>query len=115
MTADPVLIAVQVAVGLLVDGEYDALAQMTHGERLSEAEIRSAVEDYGRTLILPPGGDVAPYVDRYEVADTEPRQVNLDVDLWTQEEGRSDLTLELNLVERAPGLWGVRIYGIHVM
>jgi hypothetical protein len=43
------------------------------------------------------------------------RRVAAVMSLWTIEEGRSDLTLELLLTEVAPGLWSVQIDNVHVM
>lgn len=36
------------------------------------------------------------------------------VEMWTKQEGRSDLTLELHLREVAPDAWEPRILDLHV-
>src|SRR5256885_9347003 len=58
------ILALHAVLGLLVDGEYETLAMMTQGKRLSATELRDAVESYGRTLIHPPEGEFPP--DRSE-------------------------------------------------
>jgi hypothetical protein len=55
MVVEPAMrTAIRTVIGLLVDGEYEALASMTSGRRLSAKEIAAAVESYGRTLVAPP-------------------------------------------------------------
>jgi hypothetical protein len=116
MTLEPALrAAVITTVGLLVDGEYETLASMTSHRRLSAAEIRDAVKSYGRTLVAPPGDGLPDDLELVEVAGAGPRRVAAVMSLWTLEEGRSDLSLELSLVEVAAGLWTVQIDNIHVL
>jgi hypothetical protein len=103
-----------ITVGLLVNGEYEALANMAGGEQFTAANIQEIVDDYGMQLAMPPG-DFPAGVELYPVEGVVPRRVAADIPLWTKEEGRSDLTLELMLTEAAPGLWTVRITNIHVM
>jgi hypothetical protein len=106
--------AVRIAVDLLVRGEYAVIESMTHGHRLSATELRRAVEDYGRHLVLPPE-DEWTHLDVVGITGSEPAAYHVVVDLWTAEEGRSDLSLELQLEERYPGAYEVEVLGIHVL
>ena len=47
--------------------------------------------------------------------DSDPAAFSVVVDLWTAEEGRSDLTLELELVDRFEGAYDVMIQNLHVL
>jgi hypothetical protein len=100
-------------VSLLVTGEYETLASLTSGRMLSAEEMRRAVEDYGRTLVMPPDKAFAE-LDHGTVKDSTPPRHWYAVPLWTLEQGRSDLEMQLALIEFAPGLLLVEIEGIHV-
>ena len=103
--------AVRSIVELLVSGDYRQIARTTKGRRLSEDEIRSAVVGYGRTLTLPPPKEF----DRLNVIEVEgriPREWSVTMNLWTEEEGRSDLSIELTVIESAEVV--VELDGLHV-
>lgn len=106
--------AVQVAVGLLVAGEYDALAATTYGRRLSAKQLRDAVSEYGRTLRSLPD-DEWTTLDVVEVPDAEVPTFHVVVDLWTEEEGRSDLSLELLMKDTDGGAFETEILDLHVL
>jgi hypothetical protein len=106
--------AVRITVELLVRGEYAALETMTRGRRLSAAELRGAVEDYGRRLILPPEDEWS-QLDVVEITGSDPAAYHVVVDQWTEGEGRSDLSLELELEERHPGAYQVEVQDCHVL
>jgi len=61
------------------------------------------------------GGRVFENLDVIEVEGARPRQWSVNVDLWTVEEGRSDLTLEITLRENEKEIYDVEIEGIHVL
>ena len=82
----------------LAAGRYAEIAADGRAGRLTEAELRTAVEQYGRTLVpLPADGEVL--VDVYKQT-SQPDVVTLDVPLWTREEGRSDLTLSVTAIRQ---------------
>ena len=95
-------------VGLLAAGDYRALEQLSGGG-LSAHEVRQSVEDYGRS-VLP-----SPFEMGEPVAVTGPRAWAVDMDLHTAEEGRSDLTLSLTLLDDPGPLYGVRLDDLHVL
>jgi hypothetical protein len=105
--------AIRSAIGLLAEGEYEALANMTGFERLTASMLRMAVEGYGRTLIIPPDG-LPP--DLEEMGDlSDPGKSHFVMSLWTVEEGRSDLGLELTLIEKGLGLIATQIDDIPIL
>lgn len=83
----------------LVQRDYDEIEKRTDRVRLSAVELRNAVDEYGRRLLMPP--DVA--FDELDVVEIDTkggaRAWSVRVDLWTEEEGRSDLSLEMTMRE----------------
>lgn len=106
--------AVVSVVRLLVEGEYEVLAATTHGRRLSATELRTAVETYGRTLVELPRAALEE-LDVVQIEGLEPPTLNVLVDLWTAEEGRSDLTLELHLIARFDNAYEAEIMDLHTL
>ncbi len=96
----------------LAAGRYAEIAADGRAGRLTEAELRAAVEQYGRTLVpLPADGEVL--VDIYEQT-SQPDAVTLDVPLWTREEGRSDLTLSVTATKQGE-TYTVEVEDLHVL
>ncbi len=107
-------VAVSVLVSLLAAGDFDVAAAMTRGDRLSAEALREAVDRYGRTLVALPAEEL----ERLDVVELQGREYptfHVVVDLWTAEEGRSDLSLELELVDRYEGAFETRILDLHVL
>lgn len=100
-------------VQLLVSGEYDTLEQETKGIRLSAEQIQQALKEYGRHLRMPPE-ETFNSLDVLEVTGSMPRTWSVRCDLWTHEEGRSDLSLELTLIDEGT-VARVEIDNIHVL
>lgn len=100
---------------LLVDLVSDNLAALVADGRigrLTETEIRAAIAEYGRTLVVPPETALHS-ADEYP-QNSAPNQSWIDVPLWTEEEGRSDLTLSLIATKRG-GTYELRIQDLHVL
>ena len=79
---------------------------------VTREELERAIDQYGRTLVgIPSNGleeaDVFP-------SNVDPRQIAVDVPLWTREEGRSDLTLSVTIVE-TDGTASVSMDDLHVL
>ncbi|HKG95318.1 MAG TPA: hypothetical protein VKA84_25590 [Gemmatimonadaceae bacterium] len=106
--------AVREAVELLARGEYGALEQRSGGVRLSADELRDAVRAYGRRVVAPPR-EAAPPLDVVAVAGAEPPEWSVAVPLWTAEEGRSDLTLELTVRAAPGGAYAIELDNVHVL
>ena len=106
--------AVRTATTLLAEGAYEVLEVMTRGRRLSADEMRSAVHEYGATLVPLP----EPALDELDVVQVTGSALptfDVVVDLWSYEEGRSDLSLELRLTDRFDGAHDVEILDIHTL
>ena len=96
----------------LAAGRYAEIAADGRAGRLTAAELRTAVEEYGRTLVpFPADGEVV--VALYEQA-SPPEAAALDVPLWTKEEGRSDLTLSLTAIKQGE-TYTVEVDDLHVL
>lgn len=101
-------------VGLVVDGEYEALERMTRGIHMPAEEMGRAISLYGRTLTPPP---LEAYADLTHVHEREregQRVYFIEFPLWTVEEGQSDLELDLVLVEVADESYDVELNDIRV-
>ena len=100
-------------VDMLVRGDYDAVVERSNGERLTAAELEQAIADYGRTLQKPGSGwwdtvDVTPVGDGDD-------EFYVAAPLWTEEEGRSDLTLELSVAKTDSGDYSIEVDDLHVL
>ncbi len=97
----------------LAAGRYAEIAADGRAGRLTEAELRTAVEQYGRTLVpLPADGERL--VDIHEQTSQPADTVTLDVPLWTREEGRSDLTLSVTAIKLGD-TYTVEVDDLHVL
>jgi len=104
---------VRAVVDQLVRGDYDGVEQRSDGNRLSAAELEKAVAEYGRKLTQPGSGwwdtvDVDPVGDGDD-------EFYVAAPLWTEEEGRSDLTLELSVAKKESGDYAIEVDDLHVL
>src|SRR5687767_10921672 len=106
--------AVRQVVSILVQEDYESLERLTNGVRLTAEEMAEGVREYGGSLILPPE-DIFENLDVVEVEGAQPRKWSVNVDLWTAEEGQSDLTLGLTLRESGREIFDVEIDNLHVL
>jgi hypothetical protein len=72
------------------------------------------VEEYGRELQMPPEV-VFDNLDVNEIEDAITRASWVLVDLWTVEEGRSDLKLEIRLTDTGGEPYDIEINNLHVL
>ena len=100
-------------VEALVARDYLRAAEITNGNRLPEDQIRDAIEEYGCTLVMPPV-DAFNDLDVVEVTGASPAQWSVRMHLWTEEEGKSDLSIELTLKEAGED-FDVELNDIHVL
>ena len=100
-------------VELLVTGKYSDLENLPHGVRLTAREIANAVSDYGRKLIQPPQNGLK-MMDVIEVKDANPKRWSIVMPLWSEEEGRSDLTLEMTAIDCGASVV-IELDNIHVL
>lgn len=111
------LAAVRDAVSAIVLEDYDRLVVM--GAFVGGSDPYLWTHDYGAPgrhvhLKLPPGDpqDWEMHAVRFE---NEPNAVSVDVDMWTTEEGRSDLTLGLVVRTDAQGRTTTTFRDLHVL
>ena len=98
----------------LVSRDFKSVEKYSHGIQLSAELIREAVDDYGRKLIMPPDAAFSKLdIIRVSRATVPTRSVCFD--LWTEEEGRSDLSLECTVIDRGGKMPEAEIDGIHVL
>jgi hypothetical protein len=99
---------------LLAKADYAEIESMTSGIRMSRLDIADAIVEYGRTLVVPPT-EAYEQLDSIEVANAPSPTWSVTMPLWTVEEGRSDLTIELTLVEQSDGTFRVELDNLHVL
>ena len=107
-------VAVRVIIDLLVRGQYVTVEKVTRGRRLRADQISLAITSYGR-LLVPPGDDWWPSVQVTPINVADHPAFHVAAPLWTREEGRSDLTLELELNEASPEIYESELLNIHVL
>ena len=100
-------------LSLLVKKEYEQLSRLTHGKRLSSQEMAQVVANYGRTLVEPPD-DVFNFSDAVQVRGAEPTRWSISIPVWTVEEGRSDLSIELTVIDHG-NRFDIELDDIHVL
>jgi hypothetical protein len=96
-----VLTATREIIDLLAGGAYAGAVSRCTSSRLSAADLEGVIRDYGRRLVPPPPSAY----DAIDVVRIEQRAVptwSVRMPMWTSEEGRSDLTLELTVALPGP-------------
>ncbi len=104
---------VQAAITLIVAGKYEELERMTGGKRMKSKDIATAIQGYGRMLVDPPL-DTFNELDAIEIKDAVPPAWSIRVNMWSLEEGRSDLTLELTVKQSEHG-YDLEVDDLHVL
>ncbi len=101
-------------VTMLVEKDYQTLESLSNGIRLTALEIETAIKEYSRTIVMPPE-NVFKNIDIIEVNGSKPKQWSVYFNLWTVEEGQSDLALELTLIDSDKQTYEVQLDDIHVL
>lgn len=81
---------------LLATGRYEALVRRCAASRLSAADIRTVIQGYGRQVVVPPPSAYR-MLDVVQIRKADIPTWSVRMPLWTAEEGRSDLTIELTI------------------
>lgn len=97
---------------LLADGDYESIMERYPTSRLAGADLRTAICEYGRKVIAPPA-DYG-HIEMGEVEATAVPTWWVVAALWTEEEGRSDLSLELTIVFGPSGPT-IQLDNLHVL
>jgi hypothetical protein len=98
---------------LLIARQYGDVEIMTNGVRLDAEEIGRAIDEYGRQLIMPPPEGYR-LMEAVNVKNARPSRWSIAMPLWTREEGRSDLTLEMTVIEQQNGFC-IQLEDLHVL
>jgi hypothetical protein len=101
-------------IRLLVARDYEALLLFAPSPGINANDLRSAAAQYFAQLIFPPIA-LEQLMNVVEVLNLQPKTWYVGIDMWTQEEGRSDLTLEMHFQEAAGDFYSVKIDGLHVL
>jgi hypothetical protein len=107
--------AVERIMLMLASRDYRGIEAATRGVRLTAAEVENAVREYGRTVAVPPPEAYDEFLEVVEVRAPGPRRWSVNMPVWTEEEGRSDLTAELTLVDGEEGALVPELDGLHVL
>ncbi len=110
---DKIKLIVRQIIDWLAAGDFENIVRCTKGIRMSGTEIESAVQDYGRTVSIPPESAFN-LMDVVEVKGGKSPQFSVRMPLWTLEEGRSDLSIDLT-IKMAGGKTEVELDDIHVL
>jgi hypothetical protein len=97
---------------LLADEDYESIMERCGGSRLTGDDLRTAIREYGRKVAAPPADYI--YFRTYELEARAVPTWSVEADLWTEEEGRSDLTLQLTIAFDPSGPV-IEIDDLHVM
>ncbi|MCU8002292.1 MULTISPECIES: DUF7668 domain-containing protein [unclassified Shewanella] len=96
---------------LLLSENYDELERFTNGSRMSSNEICEAILEYGYQLVSYPDNLKLNIV---EVKNSSPREWSVVAPIYTSEEGLSDLSIELSLIENGKELYKSELDNIRV-
>ena len=99
---------------LLSEKKYNEIKSLCNGVRLTTSELEYAVKKYGRKIIALPNEGYEK-LDVIEVSDTNPKEWSVNVPIYTVEEGMSDLTLELSLINSPLELYKIEVDNLHVL
>lgn len=105
--------AVEIVVNLLVEQKYEVLESLTRADRLTAEEMRSAIQNFGETLISIPDAGWK-NLEIVQVDGAEPETFDAEIPLYTEEEGCSDLWISLHLIDQYRGAYGIRLLDIRV-
>ena len=92
---------------MLTCEDYELAVEYCTISRLSSDDLRNVIREYGRNL-APPPQDAYDNLDTVQVEGAAVPTWSVRVPLWTKEEGRSDLTLELTIA-LGPGVPSVEL------
>jgi hypothetical protein len=97
---------------LLAEEDYESIMERCASSGMTGKDLQTAVGDYGRKVIAPPADYAHWNMGEIEAATVPTWWVVAD--LWTKEEGRSDLSLELTIAFTQNGPV-VEIDNLHVL
>jgi hypothetical protein len=96
MTLEALRSTARELVDRLVHEDYESVVQRCAKSRLTSDDLRTVIHDYGRKLVSPPN-DAYRKLDIKRVRSATVPTWSVRAPLWTENEGLSDLTLELTI------------------
>lgn len=104
---------VSALVGRAVGGDWKGIeGDGLFSERCFAADFERVVREYGVQLVIPPEQSL---LDSYVFPRKgDPNCTAIDVDMWSVEEGQSDLTLQLEVWRKPDGI-AAYITDLHVL
>jgi dTMP kinase len=106
--------AVRLAVGLLVGEQFVTLAKLSAESGIRPEDLAAAVRRHGTSLVRPPE-QAFDDLDPIECERAGKHAYAIDFSLWSKEEGPSDLTMQLDVVEAMPGVYSPVVRDIRVL
>ena len=103
--------AIETLVEKLAARRFEEVENSGESGLLTAEELRREFSYYPRAIV-PLGPGWQQFTWRYDVRHSD--IVAIEVDLWTAEDGRSDLTLSVD-AKREDGEWALAITGLRVM
>ena len=98
----------------LVAGDFASIERYSNGVRLSASMISDAILEYGHKLVMPPP-ETFENLDVIKIIDAKPNKWSVRFDLWSEDEGRSDLTLECTLIDSEEALLIAEVDNLDVL
>lgn len=98
-------------ITLLVNKEYEKLTNEIDCQDLSSDDILNIIEDFGETLVVPK----LEQLEELNIIDIDENEWAIDFDLWTQESGKSDLTIQLTIKKISDNNLNIQLEDIHVL
>jgi hypothetical protein len=114
MLESRIVALIKQVVAWLVASDFMEIEKRSNGVRLSADSMRAAVQHYGRTLAIPPESAYSE-LDSIRVTNADHPTWSIRFNLWTEEEGRSDLSVECTVIDRENGRLDIEIDDIHVL
>jgi hypothetical protein len=100
-------------VDLLVHEKYQDIENITGGNRLSSSDIKHAIQEYGHNVIAPPLS-AFDSMDCVSIQGTPFSSWSVRMNLWTSDEGKSDLSIDATISEQDDGI-SLILEDIHVL
>ena len=98
----------------VVSGDIDGLFRLAPTSRISAEEVRSVIASYPHRPIFP-SVPVEDLIDVVEVRGASPKSWSVNLPLWTKEEGRSDLVVQMHFIDSSTEIYSVELDDIHVL
>lgn len=106
--------SLETLVELLIQNKFEEVSEKYPSEyNLTAEEIRDSIESYGCKLVTPPQKEFCNF-DAVELENHFPKLWDIRLALWTIEEGKSDLTIILDVEETSEKDYIIRLRDILV-